>query len=295
MNRNVIAALICLLVILVAAGVSSKAAPSGKKRTPTAQALTIPEDQARVIDESRKALADLAAKSPKAKELLDFHDAHAIAAMAEPNGLRVVTEPPKDKPWFFIAADTTPVKMGATGGVIAIFNCQPPNMRLKGQKTSDLVRGLLLAHELSHAVDCLVNHEPPSVLFDEVWLLGELNAHGNVFAILNEWTDGWWKTLVQASQERRVNTSLERGKRPESNVFGQFPEDRAEFVKRFGALDANSMGFFFAQLDIDANITNVLVQMKRYGLPEEDTMGHYLETTSSFYKFHAADIVGHIE
>jgi hypothetical protein len=156
-------------------------------------------------------------------------------------------------------------------------------MMLHGGHASQLARGLMLAHELEHARDCLLNGEPDSKVLSESWLMGELNAHAKVMLVLNEWTQGGWKKIVSASRERREAMTASRGHRPESSVFGQLPEDREAFAKQFGVLDDVTIGLLFFQLDVDANLLNINVQMQRYGRPEAEAMGHYLEVLHALY------------
>ena len=163
-------------------------------------------------------------------------------------------------------------------------------MMLRGGTTSKLTRGLMLAHEVGHAQDCLLHGEPETNQIDDNWLVGELNAHAKVMMILNEWTDGGWKKIVAASQERRVAMTVAMGKRPESSLFGQLPEDREMFVAQFGELDDISAGLYFFQLDVDANIKNVNTQMKNYGRPEEEAMAHYIDVIRALYAKYEKDI-----
>jgi hypothetical protein len=273
-------------------GQEKESSPTASTAEPTMD-LTVPEEQVRIIQETRAALEFVAAKSSSAKQVLAFYDENAIVARSEGNQMRVVTAPPPGQTFFFIVGDPTPVKVKeGAGGVFARFECGAPFPRMKvhAGQTAQLIRGLMLAHELEHAGDCLLHGEPESQFLDDTWLLGELHAHARVSRILDQWTEGGWNRIVEASQKRREAIAVGKGSRPESSIFGQLPEDHAAIVQQFGELDAIGLGLLFFQLDVDANLKNVGVQMKKYGRPEEERTGHYLEVLRVLYGQHQSAI-----
>ena len=266
---------------------SASSAPSAST---SGTSLFVPADQLLVIAKGREALAYLAAKSPAAKEQLAFYDEAAIIGKYEVGvGIRVInTARPGQIVGFFLVADPTPIDMKgeSRGAEFANFECSagsPPGMLLRDGETSKLTRGLILAHEIAHAKDCLLNGEPESKRLSRDWLMGELNAHARVMTILNEWTDGGWKKIVTASRDRRVAETIAKGKRPESSAFGVMEEDRALFIKQFGELDHITQGLLFFQLNVDANISNINLQMKNLGRPEDEAMGHCLDMLRALY------------
>lgn len=294
-----------MILSLVVSGCSQKENERVPTSRPTATAsprqVVIPADQQQILDASRAALALVAQKSAAAAKLLAFYDQNAVPAKAEAGTTIVVTTPKFDQPTpFFVDADPRQliVEEGAAGGaVFARFVCHPtPGMRLRtSTEISPFVRGVLLAHELEHATDCLLQGEPDSQPLDDTWLLGELRAHGKVFIILNEATKNGWSTIVNTSQQRRQAIIATRSARPESSIFGQLPEDVADIKKLFGDVPLIDVGFYLAQLDIDANVENVKVSLALYKQPDSEFVPHCMEVLHSFYKLHKQVVQGSVE
>lgn len=271
-------------------------APSPTATTvPTAAAssdgsLRIPDDQLAIISAAHASLVEIAKKSKKAAELLAFYDAYGLPAIRVDAERMQYATTPTTPMWFLVIAN--PAKLAGLednlAHVAAQFSCQPPAMILRKIDLTAFLQGILLAHELSHATDCLVNHEPPSNYPDPVWLLGEGNAHAAVFQVLTEYTGGKWKDLVTASRARREAFAVSQGGHPEAMVFNATPGDQDAVTSMFGELDTVSMGTLLSQLTVDVNMENVSVQSKRYGLTEEQELGHRVEFFQKFYETNGA-------
>lgn len=266
--------------------------------TASAEQIAIPADQRQILDTSRAALALVAQRSASAAKALAFYDRNAVPAKAEGGSTIVATLPTPDQPTpFFVDADPRPLVVTSDGAVFAHFVCHPtPGMRLRtSDQISPFVRGVLLAHELEHATDCLLQGEPDTRPLDDNWLLGEFHAHSTVFVILNETTKNGWGTLVKASQQRRQTIIAQRGARSESSIFGQLPEDVADIKQLFGDAPSVDMGFYLAQLDIDANVENVKASMALYGLPDTAFVPHCIDVLRLFYTQHQQVVRGGAE
>ena len=258
--------------------------------------LVVPADQLAMMKEARVALALVAKKSAGAKEQLALYDSAAVMAKYEPDTgtVRVVTAPTQ-KTWFMLAVDTKRQKIQKEGGIYAEFVCRPyPVMFIRSfDGSSPFIHGVVLAHELEHARDCLLNNEPDSTRLDPNWLLGEMHAHIKVNQILNEWSDGGWMKVVNVSRERREIAAIDGGHRPESSVFAFSSEDRKALKDTFHVKDDVSMGTLAGQLDVDANLLNVQVQMEK--LKQEDEklmMERSIEVLRRFYTQQAAKLDG---
>lgn len=266
MNR--LAVLSCVLILCAACHKAPRPSP-------------IPEDQLAIINDGREALAGLAKRSKTAADLLTFYDANAVLAKNDGPGKVKVVKKPKTDAWFLVSADPRPVT-AAEHTIFARFECtKGRTMGLRDMKMSPFPRGLMFAHELSHAKDCTLFDEPPSDLLDDNWVLGELHAHTTVAHILAE-LDPAWDVIVQASRERREAITASMGKRPESAIFGALPEDVRDLQEHYGP-DEMTINVLHTQLDVDANILNVAVMAERYGLPEAEAQEHEIEMVRNFY------------
>lgn len=247
--------------------------------------LKIPDDQMAIISAAHASLVEIAKRSKKAAELLAFYDAYGLPAIRMDDNYMKVATTPTTPIWFLVVANpariATEDKLAHIG---AQFSCHPPAMYLQKIDMSAFMQGILLAHELSHANDCLVNHEPPSRYPDPDWLLGEGNAHQTVYEILSQYSDGKWAELVMASRARREAFAISQGGHPEAMVFSVTPEDEPAITAMFGTLDPVSMGTLDSQLSVDANMANVDVQSDRYKLTGEQRMSHRVEFLQKFYE-----------
>ncbi|KKW32249.1 MAG: hypothetical protein UY77_C0030G0004 [Candidatus Uhrbacteria bacterium GW2011_GWA2_53_10] len=234
---------------------------------------TIPENQRVLMGDARKALQQVAVKSPTARALLAFYDANAVAAKWEAHGVRVVHTPKQGK-YFFVAVDPVLRELAKNGEVYAEFRCHPfPTLLLTNFASPEITKGFLLAHELQHVMDCLENGEPESQPLDPNWLIGEMRAYWVAAQVLNEWSGGAWENIAKASREQREVRALDRGLHPEAAVFGVSKEDLIACENLFHVHDPVSLGALAAQLNVDTLLTNIDVQMERYGLPEEEPPG----------------------
>lgn len=218
----------------------------------------MPEDQKQVIERIKNSLGEIAEKSQRAKILYDAFNKYAVPARHMDNGGFMVVEQVKKDIGFFIHADPLPRKFEKTSA-LATFSCHPmPAMELKNYPGSKFTEGILLAHELSHAEDCLMRGEPESRPLSPEWLLGEFNAHRAVAIILSEYTDGKYRKIVEESSTRRAIMLREQGKKPYSFVMGNPPGDAEAIIRVFGKQDNLAMNFLLTQLTVDANITNIV-------------------------------------
>lgn len=248
-------------------------------------AVELPPEQAVIIAKAREALTTIADKSARAKELLAFYDQNAVKAKILSNNTTMVVEPLRTPTWFIVVVDPRVVERWMAVFIYGRFDCGNRVLVLNETTARNEILGLLIAHELSHAEDCVIRGEPPNLQpIDPLWFIGERNAYQTVYVILNEMTGGGWKTLVEASQERREAIVTRDGGRPEAFFFGTTERDVSGVEALFNRdLNIEEMDFLLTQLNVDTGMTNVAVQSTRLGLDNETVFSRELDFLAAFF------------
>ncbi len=257
---------------------------------PAKEQVTMPDDELAVIAKNRATLAKLAEMSPTAAELLKFYDLNATPAKLVPNGAMVV-EAPKTEAWFMVVGDPTRINDPKVARAGAEFDCQSRIMRFTNNAGSNqITTGVLIAHEISHAVDCIVKREPVTLRGSPIWLMGERNAYETGSHVLDEVTDGRWSKLVDEIGDRRLAGLIKSG-HPDSFYLGQSEEDITAIKKLFGVdLDDLSLGSLAMQLSVDTGMRNALIQTKALGLDEKEASASQLRFLTAFYQHYAPNV-----
>ncbi len=251
--------------------------------------LSIPKDQLALLDKARKALVKIAAKSDRAKGLLALYNNHAVPALTDSDQVRIVSIP-KVVPYFFVAANPrVETQVSNEGGTFAYFNCtEQPSLLLKNFPTvSETVHGIMLAHELVHAEDCLFGGEGANKQHDDAWLIGELHAHNTVWMLLNDISDGGWNKVVTGSLRRRMQMMSAGQDNPKAMVFGYSTDDIVSIEKMFGAQDDVAIGALIAQLQVDVNMLKIALNTPGSGVLYDvspELAENQLRLVKAFYK-----------
>lgn len=226
----------------------------GSEAKPDTSIQQTPQEVA-TINAAVNSLEVLAAKSPKAKKLLEFYRAHAVQAHLRTDGAVVLSESPKSEQWFAICANPTPIDLKpgerAAG---AIFNTGSRVMMISPTSAGDIGRGAIFAHELSHAYDALVNGEQETPAMSDDWLFGELTAHAATMTVLNEYSNGAYLKAVSDADQARSAMKRSMKKSINSYSFGIDASDSLRMVQALGALTDADMDMLNVQFQVDVNI-----------------------------------------
>ena len=218
--------------------------------------LTVRERQ--LIESSRSSLAQLAETSQAAKELLLFFDNEATLAKYIDKETFQVVEDPQSPHFFYVVADTTKPVLGEQRSYVAAeFDIGIRCLTLYDYQFSGLVQGLFLAHELQHAMDCVLGGEKVSTFISVEWLMGEYHALWTVKEILNQHTEGEWEEIALTSRAKRESLSIALGHDTSFFTFGPAPGDSSRIVALFGNLAPDDYNSLVTQMIIDANMYNV--------------------------------------
>lgn len=249
----------------------------------------LPPDQSRILREARQGLQALTEQSPHALTLLRFYDTRRLLGYVDNSTIRAFETSPTDgvRRFYVVGNPTRRLEAGDTG-VYAEFSCYPhPVMTLHDSNASSMTRGLLLAHELEHARDCLLNGEPESEQFSDVWLQGELNAYRTTQRILNELSNGaWTRSLVPNSWRERQAILTSQGRNLQESAFGDLPSDRSRFTSVFPFID-HDLGFLSylgTQMNLDANGYNVSRVARERGISPQDEARVQIEMIRGYYQ-----------
>jgi len=281
-----ITALMSILLITTASSCKNQKASIPHETVDTNE-IYLPDDQKQIIDRIKNSLEKISTKSKRAKILYEFFNEHAILARYMSDGRFVIITQPKNSIDFFVAIDPFPKKFEKTVA-LATFSCEPlPVMSLTNYNGSSFADGIMLAHELSHAEDCVYRGEPNSNPLSPIWLHGELNAHRSIATILSEYTGGKYKNIVLDSSKRRAQILRDSGKRPYSFVMGNPAGDEEAIVQVFGKQDDLTTNFLLTQLSVDANIANIINHFKNDSEAIDQVV---LEFLGTFYNRHLQNI-----
>jgi hypothetical protein len=241
----------------------------------------IPMDQVVMIGRSLEGLVRLAGKSPLAAEDLAF--VRRVSVPAVYNGadsIKVVIAPARE-PYFFMVADPTPRPLG----LIANFYClQHPYMSLFNIREMEAAQPFALVHEIRHAYDCLIGHEPLTPMMSPLWLLGEADAYQHASIVLDQATDGGWKQVVGKSIERRRQIAGERGYSSDALIPKSVTGDDVLIRASMPGLDQHSLDFFALQLVVDAGYQMIGESSRRKYRSAEETENALINFMAEFYK-----------
>jgi hypothetical protein len=279
-TRTMPPALLALTFVLVSMGGDSPR--PGKGSLPEYNGPTLTADEKQLIADTLLGLRSLSEQSKTAGNAFRFLQNYSTIGKFLSRG-RVAANMPKTVPYFFLVADLqmSDKKIGGE------FFCEPPTM-LKLYRLSagsKLAMSLTVVHELSHARDCLIGHEPPSPMFSPIWMMGELNAYGTVKIVLDEYTGGGWSELVESSALLRQNSAISQGKKPDSSVLGLVEGDERKLETMFPAIGKWGMDFLDAQLIVDANILNLEREGKRLNRDSAEVARMMSVFMGHFYKY----------
>ncbi len=281
-----ITALMSILLMTTALSCKNQKA-SIPHETEEANEIYLPDDQRQIINRIKNSLGKISNKSKRAKMLHDFFNEHAIPARYMSDGRVVIITQLKNSIDFFVAVDPLPKKFEKTVA-LAIFSCEPlPMMGITNYNGSSFAEGIMLAHELSRAEDCVYRGEPNSNPLSPIWLHGELNAHRTIAIILSEYTGGKYKNIVLDSSKRRAQILRDSGKRPYGFVMRNPPGDEEAIVRVFGKQDDLTTNFLLTQLSVDANIANIIRHFKNDSEAIDQVV---LEFLGTFYNHHLQNI-----
>ncbi|MFH1236351.1 MAG: hypothetical protein V1685_05455 [Parcubacteria group bacterium] len=243
-------------------------------------------DEQRVFDFCDSSLTSVARKSHTADSLLRFYRAHGVPARYMGSGQIKVLSTTEDSLFFFVyvnqSGDST---IGAhEAKVVATFSIPARSLGIEMCGFSKFVQGMMLAHELSHAVDCLVNHEPNSEALSDDWLMGEINAHHTTYAILNEYSKDTWGKLVRDSREERLKTALAGGHSNQSFTIGNMPGDSSRIVSCMKTIklpwSVQDFNVLATWMTVDANMVNISIVA---GSSDQDRMNGMGMFMRAFY------------
>jgi hypothetical protein len=258
---------------------------SSKGTLPEYNGLALTPDEKQLIADTLEGLRSLSEQSKTAEKALGFlFQYHTIGKFLGKG--RVAANMPKTVPYFFLVADLQMADKKIGGE----FFCQPPPMlKLYPPKGSALAMSFTMVHEISHARDCLIGHEPPSPMFSPIWMMGELNAYATVKIVLNEYTGGRWNELVEPSALTRQNNAVSQGKKPDSSVLGLVEGDELKLRAMFPAIGKWGMDFLAAQLIVDANVLNLEREGKRLYRDNAEVARMKTVFMEHFYKYMFGD------
>ncbi|MBI5037636.1 MAG: hypothetical protein HZC01_02955 [Candidatus Kerfeldbacteria bacterium] len=279
--------LIALVAMIALLGCSSKndstkqqpVPQSAQFEPPTQPSVTIlkpimpdnPEDlkltaeEQKVFDFCDSSLALVARKSLKADSLLEFYRSHGIPARFLGDGQIKILSMSADSLFFFVfvnqSGDST---IGAQEAKIAAtFSIPARSLGVEMCGFSKFIQGMMLSHELSHAVDCLMNHEPDSPPLSPDWLMGELRAHHATYTILNEFSQQAWQKAVRESREERLQSALAGGHSNQSFTIGFMPGDSVRVARFMKAIklpwSMQDFNVLATWMIVDANLLNVTI------------------------------------
>jgi hypothetical protein len=281
--RNLPRALLALTFIFVSMGGDSPR--QGKGSLPEYNGPALTADEKQLIADTILGLRTLSEQSKTAGNAFRFLENYSTIGKFLGKG-RVAANMPKTVPYFFLVADLQ-IADKKIGGE---FFCQPPPMlKLYPLKGSALAMSFTMVHELSHARDCLIGHEPPSPMFSPIWMMGELNAYGTVKIVLDEYSGGKWNELVESSVLTRQNSAVSQGKKPDSSVLGLVEGDEFKLGAMFPAIGKWGMNFLAAQLIVDANILNLEREGIRLGRDNAEVARMKTVFMEHFYKYMFGD------
>lgn len=219
------------------------------------------ETEADVIAQYHTGLVGLARESATADSTLRFYEVAAVPAHVLSGGRLQSVAAATNSYYFFVyaALDTVPhPDLSGVDRVIASFYFNSRSLALGCNGFSTRVKGLFLAHELRHALDCVSGNEVESDTLSDVWLMGEMRAHATVYDILCETTNGRYRQCVSQSQAERESLVVAAGYRPTAFTYDPVPGDSLRLTRFFGPLTEADLSFYFMQLTLDANMLGIL-------------------------------------
>lgn len=250
--------------------------------------------QIKIVHDARNGLLELAKKSARAAAYLAFFDKHAIQAITtQQKGLHLIGSR-RSAEDFYVTAISTPLAIRKDGGMMAIatFSCLPtPVMVFQNYPTSGFMKGVILAHELSHAEDCTVFHQTYVQLGSDAFAQAEMKGYMVSIEILRDFNGVVWDLLVEKIRAQREKGALQAGVDPDAFAYGllseNFEEVRTMLLPGMSNMDFNLLA---GHLELAANFAN----QRHHGLRLNETeaqistrqvkyMRSYLERVGHFY------------
>lgn len=218
--------------------------------------LSVSERQTLVYAEA--SLEYVARRSPTAKRLLAFyrHNANQVKYVDEQHFM-VLTAPSSDSSFFVLAKPNMVSLAPGHGVIVAGYDGAMRCLSLNRAPFNSLVTGLFVGHEIGHAEDDLIYHEPYTEPMSESWLTGEIRAHATVYMMLNEFTNGQWRSIVKASAAERDSIKRAMGRSEQAFIMGNAPSDSSRIVRYFGHLNTDDLSGLATQLQVDANMMTI--------------------------------------
>ncbi|MFA6525450.1 MAG: hypothetical protein WCT33_04270 [Patescibacteria group bacterium] len=243
-----------LLVVFLAFSAGCSKNASREKGTTSLPTLSV--DEQALVDSYVNGLSTIAQRSTTADSLLAFyHQSSFLGRPVNDSEVQVVSVPRGEMSFVvvpFISKRTTLVE--GQGVVAAAYSNQM--MALYNNDFSNLVRGILLAHELVHAIDDVVHGENESVALSSEWLVGEGNALHVVYSILNEYTNGQWRAKALESAHERRKWATSNGHSEAAISFGVNSADSLRVTTMLGQLKNDDLNALLTQFMVDVNMLN---------------------------------------
>lgn len=215
-----------------------------------------PEEK-RAINEAIKGLERLAEHSAQAKHALDFLRQNSVPACLDDSTVAVY---PVDSTQvlgptgFYLAPFISGFSVGAGSTTMAAGYL--PRLRtllITVTDLSTLVRGLLMAHELKHAEDNLVNSYTLGQRGSGEEVTAEMSAYGGQRVVLDQYTNGGWSRIVAESCLERAKFKEDRQIPPHHFTFDSVPGDSARIVNLLPGTTVKDLGPLTVILTMDAN------------------------------------------
>jgi len=211
-----------------------------------------------VIDSVENALRWFARLSPTADSLWQFYRAHARRGVYLTDAtFSAVDSARTPKDFWVVIMPYDPPKLGdraKAGGY------HPVTKRLGILRTSlgRVADGLIMAHELVHARQYLIEGHTLAPKGSERWLLDEVEAYQTVSRILNQTTRSrWQREAVIPSLRDRDEFKRRSGMTPWSFTWTSAGADWVRTAKLFGASTRLDVAYLTTQLDFDVNMATV--------------------------------------
>jgi hypothetical protein len=213
------------------------------------------EEQALVVSYV-DGLSAIAQQSATADSLLEFYRQSSFLGRPVNDREIQVVSAPKSKMSFivvpFVNKHTTLVE--GRGVIVAAYDNRM--MALYNNNFSSLIRGILLAHELVHAIDDIVYGEKGSTPLSLEWLAEEGNALHAVYSILNEYTNGQWRAKALESARERRKWATSNGHSEAAMVYGVNSADSLRVITMLGQLENDDLNALLTQFMVDVNMLN---------------------------------------
>ncbi|MFA6392395.1 MAG: hypothetical protein WCW66_06700 [Patescibacteria group bacterium] len=272
--------LACLLIVAILATIGCGKKNESQSSLPTVARLTTQEQV--LIDSYINGLSALAQKSATADSLMVFYREAAVLARPISDGQIMVVESPRSDKAFMVVPYVDVVTQTRTGGeafVAAQYGGRI--MALYNNGFSDLVRGLLLGHEIVHAQDEIISGEKESEPFSPTWLNGEAHAQYVMHNVLSEYTGDMWRNVVHESARERRSWAVSNGYSEAAMTFSPVGADSTRVVDVFGQLSDDDLTVLLTQLTFSANMFNFYEITKGDMVKYESYAGQFL------YEFYA--------